>query len=159
MNAQPTKNDPKYQLTFRAWNSYWLEYINEVFNRRMDTVTNALLLILGASVFADSAYSWLFGGIIATLSGCRIAWRFGQRSEASKQQAQRYAAILDNAQDLSIEEISARLSMISEFDGTVMECMDNPARNKASIAMGFKPKEHLNIPEKLIALLTIGIPR
>lgn len=159
MNTQPSEHDPKYQLTFRAWNCYWIEYINEVFNRRIDTTINALMLILGAFVSMNSSFSWLFGGIIAVLSGCRIAWNFGKKAGVSKQQMQRYAAILDDAHKLSVEELSARLSLISEFDGAVMECMDNPARNKASIAMGYTPKEHLNFPEKLIALLTIGIPR
>jgi hypothetical protein len=159
MNTQPTEDDPKHILIFRAWNSYWLEHISEAFNRRVDTVINALMLILGASVFANSDFSWLFGGIIAILSGCRIAWHFGQRAGAAKQQAKRYSVLLDNANKLSVDEIAARLAMIEEFDSTVMECMDNPARNKACISMGLKHREHLNLPEKLIALLTVGIPR
>ncbi|EEX2875348.1 hypothetical protein PVO54_001731 [Enterobacter hormaechei] len=159
MNTQPTEHDPKHDLVFRAWNSYWLEHISEAFNRRMDTIINALMLILGASVFANSVFSWLFGGIIAILSGCRIAWHFGQRAEAAKQQARRYCELLDNVHKLSVDEIAARLSMIEEFDSIVMECMDNPARSKACISMGLKHREHLNFPEKLIALLTVGIPR
>lgn len=144
MNTQPTERNPKHDLVFRAWNCYWIEYINEVFNRRMDTVINALMLILGASVFTNNTFSWLFGGIIAILSGCRIAWNFGKRAEASKQQVQRYAKLLSDTEKLNVDELAARLSMIEEFDGTVMECMDNPARSKASISMGLKHREHLN---------------
>lgn len=159
MNTQPTEHDKIHDLVFRAWNSYWLEHISEAFNRRTDTLINALMLALGASVFANSALSWLCGGVIAILSACRIAWNFGQRAEAAKQQAKRYSTLLDGIHDLNANEIAARLSMIEEFDSTVMECMDNPARSKACISMGLKHREHLNFPEKLIALLTIGIPR
>ncbi|EAN0852642.1 hypothetical protein D7C21_14940 [Salmonella enterica] len=159
MTTQPTERDPMHDLVFRIWNSYWLERIAEVFNRRIDTAINALMLILGASIFANSQFSWLCGGIIAILSGCRIAWNFGQRAEAAKQQLRRYASLLDDIQKLDIDEISGRLSMIEEFDSIVMECMDNPARSKASISMGLKHRERLSFSEKLIAIITVGIPR
>ena len=159
MNTQPTEYQKRFALIFRIWNSYWLERIGEIFNRRIDTVLNAIVLILGASVFANSSFSWLFGGVIAILSGCRIAWHFGERAEAAKQQTRRYSALIDDIHKLSTDEIAARLSMIEEFDSIVMECMDNPARNKACISMGIESREHLNFPEKLIALLTVGIPR
>lgn len=158
MNNQPTERNPKHDLVFRIWNSYWLECIAEKYNRRIDTVINAIMLILGASVFAGSQFSWFSGGVIAILSGCRIAWNFGQRAEAAKQQARRYAVLLDEANKLSIDELAGRLSMIEEFDSIVMECMDNPARSKASISMGLNHRESLCLSEKLIAMLTVGIP-
>lgn len=156
---QPTDTDTKYQLTFRAWNSYWLECIAERFNRRLDTIFNAMTLIFGASIFAGSDWGWFFGGAIAVFSGCRIAWNFSQRAEAAKQQARRYSILLDEIDQLSADEISARLSIIEEFDSIIMECMDNPARNKACIAMGNNHRESLQITEKLMAALTVGIPR
>ncbi|HIH5186992.1 TPA: hypothetical protein ACYR8L_003435 [Citrobacter freundii] len=159
MSNQPTERNPKHDLTFRVWNSYWLECIAEKFNRRIDTIINAIMLILGATVFAGSEFSWLSGGIVAILSGCRIAWNFGQRAEAAKQQTRRYAAILDDAHKLTTDELAARLSMIEEFDSIVMECMDNPARSKASISMGMKHRESLHLSEKIIAAITVGIPR
>lgn len=159
MNTQPTEQNAAHELTFRIWNSYWLERIAEIFNRRTDTVINALMLILGASVSVNSQFSWLFGLLVAILSGCRIAWRFGQRAEAAKQQARRYAVLIDELPKLTANEVAARLSMIEEFDSIVMECMDNPARSKASISMGLKHREHLCFSEKLISLFTVGIPR
>lgn len=159
MNNQHTVRNPKHDLTFRIWNSYWLECITEKFNRRIDTVINATMLILGASVFAGSQFSWLSGGFIAILSGCRIAWNFGQRAEAAKQQARRYSMLLNDIDKSSTDELAVRLSMIEEFDSIVMECMDNPARSKASISMGLTHRESLRFAEKLIAVLTVGIPR
>ncbi|ENO0609953.1 hypothetical protein ACKEUS_17295 [Yersinia enterocolitica] len=69
MNKQPTE----HEIRFRIWCSYWLEVMTETVNRRIDTLINAITLILGASIFATSSFSWLFGAIIAVLSGCRIA--------------------------------------------------------------------------------------
>lgn len=159
MNKQPTERDPVHDLTYRIWNSYWLECINGAFNRRVDMTTNAAILILGSTVFVNSHLSWLFGGIIAILSGIRIVWQFGQKSEAAKQQARRYSVLIDELPKLSLDEIAARLSMIEEFDSVVMECMDNPARSKASISMGMAHRESLSVYEKIIAFLTVGIPR
>lgn len=155
MNNQQTEHD----LAFRIWNSYWLECIAEKFNRRIDTISNAIMLILGASIFTGSQFSLLFGGVVTVLSGCRIAWNFGQRAEAAKQQARRYAGLLDEIGKLTVDELAARLSMIEEFDSIVMECMDNPARSKASISMGLKHRESLRFSEKLISAITVGIPR
>lgn len=159
MSKQPTERDPMHDLQFRAWNSYWLECIAEKFNRRIETIINAVILILGASVFVNSQFSWLAGGVVAILSGCRIAWNFGQRAEAAKQQARRYSLIIDETSKISVDEFAARLSMIEEFDSVVMECMDNPARNKASISMGLKHRETLQFSEKLISAMTVGIAR
>lgn len=159
MNNQPTDRDAMHGLVFRVWNSYWLERITEAFNRRIDTIINAVTLILGASVFVNSHLSWLFGGIISVLSGCRIAWHFAQRAEAAKQQVRRYSLLLDDIHKLSFDETSARLSMIEEFDSVVMECMDNPARSKAGVSMGINHRESLSPSEKLISLITVGIPK
>ncbi len=61
MNRQPTENhaERRHEVMFRLWNSYWIEHISEVFNRRMDTVINAVILTSGATVFAGSNFSWL----------------------------------------------------------------------------------------------------
>ncbi|KNA29564.1 hypothetical protein ACO03_11740 [Pantoea ananatis] len=159
MNNQPTEREAMHGLVFRVWNSFWLERIAEIFNRRIDTIINALMLILGASVFVHTHLSWIFGGVIAVLSGCRIAWNFAERAEAAKQQVRRYAILLGDIHRLGSDEISARLSMIEEFDSIVMECMDNPARSKASISMGIKHRESLSLSEKFISLITVGIPK
>lgn len=69
-------------LYHRIWYRYWLEVMTETINRRVDTMTNATNLVLGAVIFAASDLSWLFGGIIAIFSGSRIAWQFGKTFQA-----------------------------------------------------------------------------
>ncbi|WP_285280040.1 hypothetical protein, partial [Escherichia coli] len=111
MNRQPTENHPerRHEVMFRLWNSYWIEHISEVFNRRMDTVINAVILTSGATVFAGSNFSWLLGGIVAVLSGCNIAWKFGRRAHAAKEQAHRYNVLITESDGLSTEVLLARL--------------------------------------------------
>lgn len=159
MSNQTTQQNINHDLTFRIWNSYWLECITEKFNRRIDTVMNATMLILGTAIFMDSPFSGLSGASIAILSGCRVAWNFGQRAEAARQQARRYSLLIKDIEKSSTGEITARLSTIEEFDSIVMECMDNPARSKASISMGLSHRESLHFSEKLIAVITVGIPK
>lgn len=161
MNRQPTENhaERRHEVMFRLWNSYWLEHISEVFNRRMDTVINAVILTSGATVFAGSNFSWLLGGIVAVLSGCNIAWKFGRRAQAAKEQAHRYNVLITESDGLSTEVLLARLVEIEKQDSPVLQCMDNPARNKACAALGLNHRESLSLSEKIIASLTVGASR
>lgn len=154
MNEQPTVHD----VLFRIWCSYWLEDMTFKLNDRIDTAINALLLIFGASVFAQSHFSGLFGAMIAVLSGIRVAWHFGRRAESARQQKKRYSTLIDEAPKLTADELGARLATIEEFDSVALNCMNNPARNRASIAMALKHRERLSGMEKFIAMLTGGIP-
>jgi len=154
MTEQPTEHD----LQFRIWYSYWLEMMVATSNRRVDTVINTVMLVLGSGVFVQSQLSWLFGGVIAVLSGCRIAWKFAQKAEAAAQQARRYSALIDVMAGLGVDEICQRLSMIQEFDSQVLGSMVKPARQKACIAMGLAHRETLSFTEKVTAALTGGIP-
>ncbi|CTT86632.1 TPA: hypothetical protein ACI7JC_000957 [Escherichia coli] len=160
MGNQPSENNAarRHEVMYRLWNSYWLEHIVEVFNRRMDTVINAVILTLGATVFADSNFSWLLGGIVAVLSGCNIAWKFGQRAEAAKAQAHRYSVLISESGNLSTEDVLNRLLETEKQDSPVIEGMDAVARNKASASMGLKHRDQLSLPQKIIALLTVGNP-
>lgn len=155
MSEQPTE----YGVKFRIWNSFWLERMTETFNRRMDVWINAVLCILGASVFMQSHLSWLFGGIVAIFSGIRIAWSFGGKAEAAKQQAKRYSSLINDIHKLDVDEMLARLVMLEEFDSAVLISMDNAARNRACLALSQPMCERLTRWEKFIAMLSGGIPR
>ncbi|HEN3479442.1 TPA: hypothetical protein U5D84_001086 [Yersinia enterocolitica] len=154
MNKQPTE----HEIRFRIWCSYWLEVMTETVNRRIDTLINAMTLILGASIFATSNFSWLFGAIIAVLSGCRIAWQFSRKAESARQQAKRYSGLIDALPNLSIDEAKARLSMLEEFDSTILSSLNNPARNRASISLEMKHREQLSISERVISWIAGGTP-
>ncbi|EOS4318697.1 hypothetical protein HIU27_RS10930 [Escherichia coli] len=163
MNKKPTENEirERHDLMFRLWNSYWLEYIAHVFNRRIDTAINAVILISGATVFSDSNFGWLLGGVVAVLGGCNIAWKFGQRAQAAKEQAHRYNVLISESESANPgnDVVLKKLLEIEVHDSPVLECMDKPARNKACMSMGLKHRDHLSFSQKLVALLTVGIPR
>ncbi|HEJ1074325.1 TPA: hypothetical protein SLP25_005053 [Serratia marcescens] len=76
MAQQPTE----YTLRFRIWYGYWLEVMTATINRRIDLTANAVMLILGAGIFANSALSQLFGAIVAIISGIRVAFQHGKKS-------------------------------------------------------------------------------
>ncbi|PWC10908.1 hypothetical protein B4923_15465 [Brenneria roseae subsp. americana] len=155
MNKQPTE----HEIHFRIWYSYWLERMTETLNRRIDMFTNAIILTLGAAIFATSHFSWLFGGIIAVLSGFRIAWQYGKKAEAAKQQAKRYASLIDNLPGITIDEIREKLKMLEEFDSVALNSLCNPARNGASISLRLKYREPLSFIEKAVSLLAGSTPR
>lgn len=154
MNNAPTD----YEIHFRVWYSYWLEVMTATINRRIDTLTNALTLILGASVFASSEYSSLFGGAIAILGGCRIAWQFGQKAESARQQSRRYKGLLDQYSQSDISAIISSLSVIEEFDSAALSSLFNPARNRACVSLGLKHREKLTLTEKIISFTAGGNP-
>ncbi|MEC5343385.1 hypothetical protein ABRZ24_12360 [Brenneria populi] len=155
MNKQPTE----HEIHFRIWYSYWLEHMTETLNRRIDMFTNAIILTLGSAIFATSHFSWLFGGIIAVLSGFRIAWQYGQKAAAAKQQAKRYAALIDEIPNIAIDETRERLAMLEEFDSVAINSLRNPARNGASVSLSLKHREPLSFAEKAVSLLAGGTPR
>lgn len=154
MNKQPTK----YEYHFRIWYCYWLETMTETLNRRIETIMNAIMLILGAMVSGAHHFSWLFGIIIAVLSGCRVAWQFGKKAEAARQQAKRYGVLAHEMGTLEPAEIKARLGMIEEFDSAPLSSLFNPARNRACISLNNRHREHLTLIEKLTSLLGGGVP-
>ncbi|MBQ4791067.1 hypothetical protein WCT78_20115 [Pectobacterium versatile] len=155
MNKQPTE----YEVHFRIWYSYWLERMTETLNRRIDVSINAITITLGSAIFATSHFSWLFGGIIAVLSGFRIAWQYGQKAESAKQQVKRYSALIDDLPTITIDETRARLAMLEEFDSAALNSLCNPARNGASISLKHKHRETLSFAEKTISLLAGSTPR
>ncbi|WP_262215466.1 hypothetical protein [Serratia ficaria] len=155
-----TKQPTEYGLRFRIWYSYWLEIMTETINRRIDIITNAVTLILSATIFTASEFSWLFGGIIAILSGCRIAWQFGKKAEAARQQGKRYLSLINEIHNLSVDETLARINVLEEFDSHALSSLFNPARNRAMISLG-KEKHHekLSVVERLVSGLAGGVPR
>ncbi len=125
----------------------------------MDTVINAVILTSGATVFAGSNFSWLLGGIVAVLSGCNIAWKFGRRAQAAKEQAHRYNVLITESDGLSTEVLLARLVEIEKQDSPVLECMDNPARNKACAALLVLIIANLShSPKKSLPALRLALP-
>ncbi|CAJ0995252.1 hypothetical protein SODG_002744 [Sodalis praecaptivus] len=156
MSNQPTE----HTLRYRIWYSYWLKVMTETLNRRVDTMTNAASLVLGAVIFAASDLSWLFGGIIAILSGSRIAWQFGKKAEAARQQNKRYRTLINEMHSLSIDEMQASINTLEEFDSPALSCLFNPARNRATISLGLDKKhmEKLSITERAVSGLAGGVP-
>ncbi|HAU4403173.1 TPA: hypothetical protein ACQVJ5_003671 [Serratia marcescens] len=156
MAQQPTE----YALRFRIWYSYWLEVMTETINRRIDLTANAVMLILGAGIFANSGLSQLFGAIVAIISGIRVAFQHGKKSEAARQQAKRYLSLINEMHNLSVDEMNARVNMLEEFDSNALSSLFNPARNRAMISLG-KKKHHekLSIVERLVSALAGGVPR
>ncbi|OVZ93397.1 hypothetical protein CBW54_02465 [Yersinia kristensenii] len=152
---EPTEHD----VRFRIWYSLWLEEMTETLNRRLDTFINAVTLTLGASIFAASHFSWLFGGVIAVLSGCRVAWQFGRVAGSARQQRRRYAVLADDAATLDVTEMRGRLAMLEEFDSPVLGGLKNPAWHRACISLNIKNNEKLTYMEKVISWLAGGIPR
>ncbi|WP_406706310.1 hypothetical protein [Sodalis sp.] len=155
-----SKQPAEHTLRYRIWYSYWLEVMTETINRRVDTVTNAASLILSAAIFSASDLSWLFGGIIAILSGSRIAWQFGKKAEAARQQNKRYRTLINEMHSLSIDEMQARINTLEEFDSPALSCLLNPARNRATISLGLDKKhmEKLSITERAVSGFACGVP-
>ena len=133
--------------------------MTETLNRRTENAMNASMLILGAVVSSSNHFSWLLGIIIAILSGCRVAWQYGKKAEAARQQAKRYGKLADSMHDLSLPEIKARLEMIEEFDSIPLSSLFNPARNRACISLNNRHRERLSANEKIISFLSGGIPQ
>ncbi|MGJ3447404.1 hypothetical protein [Enterobacter sp. PTB] len=154
MNKQPTE----YDYHFRIWYCYWLETMTETLNRRIETIMNAIMLFLGALVSGTHHFSWLFGIIIAILSACRVAWQFGKKAEAARQQAKRYGVLAHEMDELDLSEVKARLSMIEEFDSVTLNSLFNPARNRACISLNNNHRESLTVMEKFTSLLGGGVP-
>ncbi|MFP9230162.1 hypothetical protein [Pectobacterium cacticida] len=155
MEKQPTEHDVMFQLHY----SYYLEVMTEILNRRVDTAINAVILTLGAAVFANSSYGRLFGGIVAVLTGFRIACKFSQKAANAKAQTLRYSRLIDDAHGLTPSDISHRLSTLEEFDSDTLSSLLNPARQRAIIKMGLPNSESLSLFEKLMAFLAGGIPK
>lgn len=155
MKNQPTE----YDYHYRIWYCYWLEIMTETINRRTETAMNATMLILGAVVSGSNQFSWLLGIVIAILSGCRVAWQYGRKAEAARQQAKRYGKLADSMHELTLTEIKARLDMIEEFDSIPLCSLFNPARNRACISLNIRHRERLSSHEKFISFLSGGTPQ
>jgi hypothetical protein len=149
---------PSDTLKLTAHYSYYLEVMTGTLNQRIDRFLCFCQFLLGASVFADSAYGWLIGFLIAAISAAQLAYKPGAAAGHAKLQAHRYKMLCDTLDKLDHDEAQAQLHKIEENDSQINTLLCNPARLRACIALGFKKDATLTSREKLAACLGGGIP-
>lgn len=153
MNKQPT-----HDLIFDIHYSYHLETMTAILNRRLDRAICFSQLLLGSAVFASSAYGWLLGLLIAVLAAFQFSFKPGEAAGQARAQAFRYQQLLAEIGKISQEEAEQKRLKLEEQDSPVLSSLFNPARQRATNALGYDHKETFSRGEKFFAWLAGGVP-
>ena len=151
-------SQPSDTLKLTVHYGYYLEVMTSTLNQRLDRFLCFCQFLLGASVFADSAFGWLIGFLIAAISAAQLACKPGAAAGHARLQAQRYRVLCDDLETLDHATAQARLHDIEKNDSTVNTLLCNPARLRACIALGFRKDASLTRKERLTAWMGGGIP-
>ncbi|MGO2460536.1 MAG: hypothetical protein ACTH8P_10165 [Ewingella sp.] len=157
MNKSPS-GDLIFEINFNAH----LARMTDSLNSRLDKFCCFIQVLLGASIFAQSGYGWLFGIIIAVISALQLAYKPGEAAGNAKVQALRYQQLADELSILSPEEIRNKRNKIEEQDTSPVMSLFNPARKRTSIAIYGKDVEsefELNFLERFVCFIAGGIPK
>lgn len=157
MNKSPS-DDLIFEINYNAH----LARMTETLNGRIDKFCCFVQVLLGATIFAQSSYGWLFGIIIAIMSAFQLAYKPGEAAGNSKVQALRYQQLADELTLLSGEMIRAKRDKIEEQDTAPLTSLFNPARKRTSIALYGKDVESgykLTFQERIFSGIAGGIPK
>ncbi|CCW29791.1 putative Fels-2 prophage protein [Xenorhabdus nematophila F1] len=158
MDKQPSQKDISFDVTY----AYYLEEMTGIYNHRCNQLCSFLQLFLGASVFANTQYGWLFGLCIAFISALQFSLKFGEKAGNAKAQVSRYSVLLDDMLNLDESEIIKRKQSIEKSDTQTLSSLKNPARKRTFIHLHDSDTESdrpLTKLEKISAIIGGGIPK
>ncbi|WP_339057541.1 hypothetical protein [Candidatus Regiella endosymbiont of Tuberolachnus salignus] len=153
MNTQPPRD-----LLFELYYSYYLEKMTETLNRRIDKLGCFFQMFLGLVVVVNSAYGWLCGILIASMSGFQFSFKPGEVAGHAKNQALKYRQLIDEIEKISPDIIAKKRLEIEKEDSPTLSSLFNPARKRAAITLNYPQEKPLTLNEKCFAWMAGGIP-
>lgn len=156
------KKSPSDELNFEINFNAHLARMTDSLNSRLDKFCCFIQVLMGASIFAQSGYGWLFGIIIAVMSALQLAYKPGEVAGNAKVQALRYQQLADELSILSPEEVRIKRNKIEEQDTSPVMSLFNPARKRTCIALYGEDVEsnyRLNFQERVVCFIAGGIPK
>ncbi|WP_340617190.1 hypothetical protein [Xenorhabdus entomophaga] len=158
MDKQPSQTNISFEVNY----AYYLEEMTSIYNHRCNQLCSFLQLFLGASVFANTQYGWLFGLFIAFISALQFSLKFGEKAGNAKAQVSRYRILLDELSSLSEDDIIKRMQSIEKSDTQTLSSLKNPARKRTFIALNgsdIESNKPLTRLERISSVIGGGIPR
>jgi hypothetical protein len=158
MDKQPSQTNISFEVNY----AYYLEEMTGIYNNRCNQFCAFIQLFLGASVFANTPYGWLFGMFIAFISALQFSLKFGEKAGNAKAQVSRYRMLLDEMPNLSESEILKQMQSIEKSDTQTLSSLKNPARKRTFIALNdcdIESNRPLTRLEKISSVIGGGIPK
>lgn len=148
------------QLKDRIIYSYYLEKLDSNLCSRINLILSAIIIVLGASIFAQIFNNVIIGVLIALTSGIQITLKLGEKSENSRLQALNYSKLITLIEFNSIDEneVLIKFNEIESNDKFRLSSLESSAMllTKKHLDIEIDNDSKFSVLDKLIIFIAGG---